>query len=156
VSELTSIRLIAFFEAFKGLLVLAAASGMLALIHKDLHVLAAKLVEHTHLNPASKYPRIFLDAIDKLPNTDLLWLAFGAAVYSVVRLAEGYGLYYQRAWAEVLAAASGAFYMPFEAFEWLKHPSWLRAEVFAVNAAVVAVMARALLHRWRPSQDNAA
>ena len=135
---------------------MAAASGILAVIHKDLHVLCARLVEQTHLNPASKYPRIFLDAIDRLPNTDLLWLALGAAVYSVVRLAEGYGLYHRRTWAEVLAAASGAFfYMPFEAFEWLKHPSWLRAGVFTVNAAVVAVMVRALLHRWHRPQDNA-
>jgi uncharacterized membrane protein (DUF2068 family) len=156
VSELTSIRLVAFFEAFKGLLVLAAASGLLTLVHKDLHALAAKLVEHTHLNPASRYPRIFLDAVDKLPNTELLWVAFGAALYSVIRLAEGYGLYHQRAWAEILAAASGAFYMPFEAFEWLKHPSWLRAGVFAVNAAVVAIMVRALRRRWRPAHDNAA
>lgn len=153
--ELASIRLVAFFEAFKGVLVLAAASGLLALIHKDLHVLAAKLIEHTHLNPASKYPRIFLDAVDRLPDTELLWLALGAAVYSVVRLAEGYGLYHQRAWAEVLAAVSGAIYMPFEAFEWVKHPTWFRAGVFALNAAIVAIMIRALLHRWHSVQGHA-
>ena len=33
----SAIRLIAAFEAFKGLLVIAAGSGLLLLIHQDLH-----------------------------------------------------------------------------------------------------------------------
>lgn len=141
--------MVAYFEAFKGLLVLVVATGLLTLIHKDLQAIAAKLVEHTHLNPASKFPQIFVDAAARLQDSRFVFLAMGAFAYSAVRLVEAYGLYQEKSWAEILAAASGAIYMPLELYEWIKHPTWLRAGIFVLNAAVVAVMVRALLHRRR-------
>src|ERR1043165_8860815 len=56
------VRAIAFFEAVKGALVLVAGFGLLALVHRDLEDLAERLVRHSHLNPASHYPRIFIEA----------------------------------------------------------------------------------------------
>ncbi len=137
----------AWFEAFKGILVLVAATGLLTLVHKDLHAWAASLIEHAHLNPASKYPQIFLDAASRVQDTKTVLLALGAAAYAGIRLAEAYGLYHERAWAEVLAAVSGGIYMPVEAYEWLAHPTWLRATLFMVNGAVVVLMLRALMLR---------
>lgn len=55
-----SIRVAAVFEAAKGILVLFAGSGLLMLIHKDVHSVAEQFVRHLHLNPAKHYPRIFL------------------------------------------------------------------------------------------------
>ena len=137
----------ALFEAFKGLLVLVAATGLLTFVHHDLHQWAASLIVHAHLNPASKFPQIFLDAASRLQDTKTVLLALGAAAYSSVRLIEAYGLYREKAWAEVLAAASGAIYMPIEAYEWFKHPSWLRVALLLANGAVVALMLRALVLR---------
>jgi uncharacterized membrane protein (DUF2068 family) len=154
--ERKAIRLVAYFEAFKGILVLVAATGLLALVDKDLQDLAARLVEHSHLNPASKYPRIFIDAAARLQDSRMALLALGAASYSLVRLVEAYGLYRERAWAEVLAAASGALYMPVELYEWFIHPTWLRATIFVLNGAVVAVMVYAFLERRRARGQNAA
>ncbi len=142
-----ALRLVAAFEAFKGLLVLAAGCGLLLLLHRDLHTLAATLIEHLHLNPASKVPRIFVDAVDHLGNEHLRWLALGAAAYAGLRLAEAYGLYHGRAWAEVLAAASGGIYIPVEVYEWLRQPSWLRAGLALLNLAIVALMLQALWQR---------
>ncbi len=76
----------AVVEGLKGIVVLLAASGLLALLHHDTHMLAALLIEHTHLNPASKYPRIFIDAADQLTDPRLWQLAAGAAMYSALRL----------------------------------------------------------------------
>ncbi len=139
-----ALRLVALFEAAKGLLVLAAGCGLLLLVHKDVHTIAATLIEHLHLNPASKLPRIFVDAADHLADGRLRWLALGAAAYAGLRLAEAYGLYRGRAWAEVLAAASGGIYIPVELYEWLRQPSWLRAGLALLNLAIVALMLRAL------------
>jgi len=149
VNEHNAIRLVAYFEAFKGVLVIVAATGLLTLVHQNLHDLAASLIAHAHLNPASKYPLIFLDAATRLQDTRTVLLAAGAAVYSAVRLAEGYGLYYEKAWAEVLAAGSGAIYLPVEIYEWFAQPSWFRAALFTVNAVVVALMLHALWQRRR-------
>jgi len=146
-SQAAAIRAVAVFEAFKGVVVLLAASGLLSLIHKDVHAVATTLIEHLHLNPASHYPRIFLDAASNLHDTKLVWLAVGAGVYAVVRLAEAYGLYGEKAWAEVLAAVSGAIYVPFEIAELFHRPTWHGALLLAINLLVVGLMVWALLQR---------
>src|SRR2546423_9641575 len=56
------VRAVAFFEALKGALVLVAGFGLLALVHRDLEVLAERLVRHSHLNPPGPYPRAFIEA----------------------------------------------------------------------------------------------
>ena len=150
-----AIKSVAAFEALKGVLVLTASSGLL-LGHRDLQSLAARLVEHTHLNPASKYPHIFLDAAAHLQDTNLLVLALGAACYSALRFIEAYGLYRNAAWAEVLAALSGAIYVPFEVANLWRHATWLSVGSLALNLAVVAVMVVSLLRRRRGRSDNAA
>lgn len=144
-----TVRFVACFEALKGLVVLLAATGVLSLIHRDVHGLAALLVAHTHLNPASKYPRIFLDAASHLQDTRLVLLALGAAAYALVRLVEAYGLYFERTWAELLAAGSGAIYVPFEIVELLRHLTWYGTAILLLNLLVVVVMVRALLSRRR-------
>jgi uncharacterized membrane protein (DUF2068 family) len=144
-----TIRLVALFEACKGLLVLLAGTGLLSLLHRDIPAIAERLVTHAHLNPASRYPRIFLDAAAHVSDTRLLWLAAGAAAYAALRLVEAYGLWRNRAWAEVLAALSGGVYLPLELLEFARHPSALRAAILLANAVVVAVMVRALLLRRR-------
>lgn len=140
-----AIQFVACLEAFKGIIVLIAATGLLTLVHKDLQGLAERLVEHTHLNPASKYPHIFIDAAARLHDSKLVLLALGAMAYSFTRFVEAYGLSREKAWAEVLAAASGAIYIPIELYEWFHNPTWFRAAIFAINAVIVIIMLQALV-----------
>lgn len=149
-----AVRWIALAEGLKGVVVLLAASGLLALVHRDLNTLAAELVAHAHLNPASHYPHVFLDAVAQFPQSRLLWLAAGAAAYAGLRLAEAWGLWHGRAWAEWLAALSGGVYLPLEAIELLRKPTPVGAMLLVLNAAVVAVMALALLRRRRAAASD--
>ena len=144
-----AIRLVACFEAAKGVFVLLAATGLLSLLHKDATAVAASLLEHAHLNPASHYPQIFLDAAAHLDDHRLLMLAGGAAVYAVFRLVEAYGLYFERPWAEMLAALSGAIYVPFEVLGLVRHASWHGALLLLVNLGIVGLMVRAMRQRSR-------
>lgn len=148
-NENRAITAVAFFEAFKGAVVLIVASGLTLLIHRDIHAMAERLVAHTHLNPASRYPHIFLDAVDHLQNTHLSMLALGAAAYSGLRFLEAYGLFRRAAWAEVLAALSGAIYVPFEIANLLRHFTWLSAGALVLNVLVVLIMVAALMRRRR-------
>ncbi len=150
-----ALRTVALFEAAKGLLALLGASGLLLFAHRDLQALALGLLEHMHLNPAARYPHIFVQAVEHLQEQKLTWVALGAAGYALLRLAEGYGLWRGRAWAEWLAAASGAIYLPFEVAELLRRPGWLSISLLLLNAGIVVLMLRALRQRgarprWRP------
>lgn len=144
-----AISVVAFVEAAKGVVVLLAAAGVLSLMHRDIYAIAATLIEHMHLNPASKYPRIFLDAASHVQDRRLLLIAVGAGFYATVRLVEAYGLFHERKWAEVLAAASGAVYVPFELMELIRRPTWHGLAILMLNIFVVAIMVRALISRRR-------
>ncbi len=146
-----SLRVVAWLEAAKGIVVLLAGSGLLSLLHRDLPGLVAKLIEHTHLNPASRYPQIFLDAASNTGDSQLLLLAGGAVLYSSVRFVEAYGLFLERSWSAVLAAISGAIYVPFEVLALLHRPSWHAAAMLVLNLVVVALMVRA--YRGRHSRE---
>jgi uncharacterized membrane protein (DUF2068 family) len=142
-----ALRFVAALEALKGLVVLLAGSGLLLLIHQDVHQLAASLLAHAHLNPAAKYPQIFLDAVSGVTDHGLWQLAAGAAAYAALRLVEAYGLFMERAWAEVLAAVSGAVYVPFEVAELFHRPTVLAVLLLVLNLLVVALMVHALQQR---------
>ncbi len=42
---LSTLRAVAFFEAFKGIVVLIAATGLPSLVHKDVFAISAALIE---------------------------------------------------------------------------------------------------------------
>ncbi|GAA4503763.1 DUF2127 domain-containing protein [Pseudaeromonas paramecii] len=149
-----TLKVVASFEALKGLLALAAASGLLMLLHRDLHTLAIRLVEEAHLNPAAHYPGIFIQAAGHLQNGHLSLLALGAVAYAGLRFVEAYGLFRQASWAELLAALSGALYLPFEVMECLHRPDVLSYGLLLTNLLVVAVMVKALRERRRLDQGH--
>ena len=149
------IRAIAIYEAAKGALVLLAGFGLLGLLHRDVQALAERLVTFSHLNPASKYPRIFLDAATQVTDTQLWWLAAGAAAYALIRGAEAYGLWRGRAWAEWLALVGGALYVPLEGYHLWHRFTWFKLALLGTNLAVVAVMAYALRHRAKQERELA-
>ena len=138
------LRAVAAFEGLKGALVLAAGCGALALVHRDLQAVAENVVRHLHMNPASRVPRIFLEAASKTTDARLWGLAALAAVYAAVRLAEAYGLWNGRRWAEWLGAASGGLYVPVEVYEIARHVTVTRAVLLVGNVLVVAYLVRVL------------
>jgi len=149
------LRMVATLEAVKGAVVLAAGLGLLSLLHRNVAELAEQLLRFSHLNPASKYPRIFLDAAAQTTDARLWWLAAGAGAYAAVRFAEAYGLWHGRAWAEWLALAGSGLYVPVELYHLSHGFSWLMIVVLATNLAVVGYMAYALRHRAQLERELA-
>ena len=132
--------MVALFEGAKGALVLLVGFGLLALIHRDLHAAAEQLVRHFHINPASHYPRIFIDLSDRLTDLKLWAIALGALFYAVIRFAEAAGLWMQRPWAEWFGLLSGGMYIPIELYEVMQGVSWPKVTVLVVNGVIVVYL----------------
>jgi uncharacterized membrane protein (DUF2068 family) len=147
----TGLKSIALFEAFKGLVVLAVGLGLLRLMNRDLAEFGESVCKHLHLNPAHKYPHIFIAALEHLQNTNLLLLATGAFAYSALRLIEAYGLWHARPWAEWLAIFSGGIYLPVELIELFGHYSHLKLAITVLNLALVIYLLRLRLRRDLPT-----
>ena len=143
----TGLRTIAIVEAAKGGLILLAGFGALSLVNRDVADIAERILHRFHLNPASRYPSIFLDAAEKVTDPQLWMLAAFAFLYAAVRLSEGWGLWKGRRWAEWLAAVSGAIYIPIEIYELVRHATWIKWAAFAANVIIVAYMVYALRQR---------
>lgn len=136
-----TLRTIAAFEALKGAVALLAGVGVLGLMHRDLHAVAAALIGHVGLSPGAHYPALLLGGIDRWAgNGDWQWLTAAAAAYAALRFAEAWGLWRDRAWDEWLGALSGGLYIPLELWHWAHRPSWLAGAVVLFNGAVVAYL----------------
>jgi len=140
----TGFRAIALYEAGKGGLVLVAGLGLLSMIHGDVQALAERIVRHTNLDPASKYPRIFLDAASRTTDTHLWIFAGLATLYAAGRFVLAYGLWFERRWAEWLALATVAVYLPVESYGLIVRVTWIKSCVFLLNLAIVLYIVYAL------------
>ena len=122
---------------------------MLALLHGEAQHMAETLVTHLHLNPASHYPRIFLELAGHLTDTRLWLLASFACLYTSLRFIEAYGLWRRRIWAEWFAALSGAVYLPFEVAALIQGNSVLKWVTLIINLSIVVYMSSVLQVRYR-------
>ncbi|HVT37767.1 MAG TPA: DUF2127 domain-containing protein [Gemmatimonadaceae bacterium] len=135
------LRTVAVFEAAKGFVVLVAGSGLLLLVRRDAQAMAERIVEHLHLDPASRYPHIFLQLATGATPGRLRLLAFGALVYALIRFAEAVGLWHGRRWAEWFGMATGAVYLPFEVVALVRHPSIEPVVALIASVGIVVFLA---------------
>ena len=143
-----TLHAIALFEAVKGLAALIASIGLLGLLHRDndLRSLALAMLWHFHLDPSTRYPELLLHYADLLSAINLRSMAPVAAAYIAIRLAEAYGLWKEKVWAEWLAALSGALYIPLEVAHAVHRTTWINVGVLLANIGIVCFMAFQL---WR-------
>ncbi|WP_025523709.1 DUF2127 domain-containing protein [Vibrio parahaemolyticus] len=148
------LKAIAALEAFKGMLSLLVGIGLHVLAGENLQQLAESIVSHAHLNPAKHLPGIFIHAMSAVTVGKMHLLAFGAFVYSVIRLIEAYGLWKEFVWTEWFALISGGIYLPFEIYEIFSHVSTLGVSVLLVNVIVVCYMGHILLCKRKEKRSS--
>jgi uncharacterized membrane protein (DUF2068 family) len=141
------LRTIASYQLIKGIAAIIASIGLLNITHQNVRHFTSRLINFFHLDSDAHYLKTLFDYTDLLNNDDLYLIVLMACCYAGIRFAEGYGLWRNRAWAEWLAAGSGAIYLPIEISHLIKHVSIINIGVLATNAAVVAYMIYRL--RWR-------
>jgi len=149
-----ALRGIALFEAAKGLLALAAACGIISLRHTDLNAATIAFLLRHGINPEGRYTHLFVDSVAKATNHGVGAIAALALAYALLRLAEGYGLWQGKHWAEWLAVISAGLYLPLEFQHYAHNATLLSAGVIVFNILLVLYMAR-LLNRQRAERHVA-
>lgn len=140
------LHVIAVVEAGKGLLALLAASGLELLGPAPLQHWVRLLIARFQLDPDHGAMAWLANAIN--PGA-VHTAAAVAALYGLLHVLEGWGLWRARAWASWLGCLTAALYLPFDLYALFRHPGWLSAAVVAINLAVVWVLGRDLLVRRR-------
>jgi len=143
------LRVVALLEAIKGLLALAAASGLLVLTPYEVQEVAERVVDHLHLDPATHYPSVLLNFASRATPEWMRLVAIGALVYAGFRLAEAIGLWRDKSWAEWLGVVTGLVYVPFEVYAFVTRPGLDPVVALLVNIGIVAFLGDRLRRRGK-------
>ncbi len=139
-SQRHTLRAIALFETFKGLVAIIASLALLSLANQNVRHFTYGLIGYFHLDSDAHYFKTLFDYSDLLGNENMHMVVLMAWGYAAVRFIEGYGLWKTRVWAEWLAALSGGIYLPIEVSHLMQHTNVINTAVLVTNACVVAYM----------------
>jgi uncharacterized membrane protein (DUF2068 family) len=150
-----ALRAVAMFEFVKGVFVVLMGFCAIALVHKDVWLLAESLLALLHINTDSRSAQLFLDFADSVTDARLWAAARVAFAYAALRFTEAYGLWKERTWAEWVAFVSGSLLLPLEVRELLRGLTVLRCALFVGNVAVVLYMLYVILTNRRERRNAA-
>jgi len=160
------LRAVAVFEFLKGIFVVLMGACALALVHKDVWLMAESLLALLHISTDRHSAQMFLDFADNVTDARLWAAASIAFAYAGLRFTEAYGLWRERTWAEWVAFVSGTLLLPFEIRQLFHGLTVLRCSLFVGNAAIVVYMlyvivsnrrerqAALAMERQKPSQER--
>lgn len=137
-----SLRVIAAWEAVKGVLVLLAAGLAVHFLRPSDERTVEDIVGHFHLNPAGHTSHVFQRALENLADVRVVLLAGGALLYALLRFVEAYGLWFGRRWGWMLGIASAALYLPLEIVEMVRRFNWTSVVLFVVNLLIIVLLWR--------------
>lgn len=141
--------IIAAYKTLQALLFLFIGLGARHLLHRDAGDELAALADHLRFNPESRLVNFVLDKAPLLDDPLLRRIGLVAFSYAAVSLAEGIGLYLEKAWGEYLTLAITGSFLPWEIFEIFRKQTLFRFSLLAVNLLVFWYLLQLLLVRAR-------
>jgi uncharacterized membrane protein (DUF2068 family) len=128
--------LIAAYKGLQALLFAAVGVGALRLLHQDVGDVFEGIRDALHFNPESRFINFILDKATLLNDPILRRIGAVAFSYSAISLAEGIGLYLEKAWGEILTLVITASFLPWEIFEIFRRLTWIRVSLLIINILV--------------------
>jgi uncharacterized membrane protein (DUF2068 family) len=141
--------LIAADKFLYALLFLVIGIGARRLLHKDVADQIILLADHLRFDPESRLVNFVLDKASLLNDPTLRRIGFVAFAYSGISLAEGIGLYLEKAWGEFLTLAITASFLPWEIFEIARRITWVRVSLLTINILIFIYLLRLVIDRAR-------
>ncbi len=134
------LKVVATLEASKGIATLLVCFGLYQLAGYDLQLLILHLASDLRLSPSNHYLESVLDEAGRVTPDNLYMIIAIGTLYAAIRFIESYGLFRGYLWTEWFALVSGAVYLPFEFYEFIKHTNLLSGAVLIINLVVVVYM----------------
>ena len=140
---------IAVYKVLYALLFILIGLGAQRLLHRDIADQVEQMARHLRFNPESHLVIFILEKASLLNDPLLRRIGFFAFSYAGITLAEGVGLYLEKAWGEYLTLAITASFLPLEIFEIFRRVTWIRAGLLAINALVFFYLLQIVIDRAR-------
>lgn len=141
--------LIAVFKFAQAAVFILIGLGAHRLLHKDIADEIELFARHLRFNPESKLINFILDRASLVNDPLLRRIGFAAFGYSALCIAEGLGLYLEKAWGEYLTVAITASFLPWEVFEIFRRLTWLHVGLLIINVLVFIYLLKLVGERMR-------
>jgi uncharacterized membrane protein (DUF2068 family) len=145
--------LIAVYKALQALLFAAVGIGALRLIHKDVGDVVDSIREALHFSPESRLVNFLLDKASLVDDEMLRKIGAAAFSYAGLSIAEGIGIYLEKAWGEVLTLLITASFLPWELFEVFRQVTWVRVMLLSINFLVFLYLVKIVAARRKPAAN---
>ena len=134
------ILVIGGFKLLKGLLFVLLGIGALKLLHRDIVDLLTRWLIDWHFDPESRFVNLVLDKAAMIDAHRLKQISIAIFCYAGLDFTEGIGLVLEKTWAEYLTLILTASFLPWEFFEIMRHPTWVKVVLTLVNILVVVYL----------------
>lgn len=145
--------LIAAYKAIQALLIASIGFGAMRLLHKDVGDVFEAIREALHFNPESHLINFIAEKASLLNDPLLRRIGAVAFSYAALSLAEGIGLFLEKAWGEILTLAITASFLPWEVFEVFRRLTWIRVALLIVNTLVFLYLLKVVSVRRKQPEE---
>jgi uncharacterized membrane protein (DUF2068 family) len=133
----------------KAVLLVLLGIGALKLLHRDLVDVATRWVYALRFDPEGRFVNLLLDKLALVTPHRLRQISIVIFCYAGMDVIEGTGLVLEKGWAEYLTLILTASFLPWEAFEIVRHITWPKVVLTGLNALVVMYLVYYLQGRAR-------
>jgi len=135
------IQLIGAFKLLKGVLFVLLGIGALKLVHRDIADILTHWLINWHFDPEGRIVNLVLDKAALIDAHRMKEISIAIFCYAGLDFIEGTGLVLEKTWAEYFTLILTASFLPWEFFEILHRPTWVKAVLTLVNVMVVVYLA---------------
>ena len=132
--------LIGLFKLSKAIFFLGVSLGALHFVHHDLSGTVDRTMRQLHFDPEGHLVDLITDRVAQVTHHKLRLISMGTSLYAALCTTEAYGLLTKKVWAEFVTLWLSVSFLPWEAFELVRHPSLWHVTILVVNLIVVAYL----------------
>ena len=143
-----ALRVIAAYKLVKALALVVVAIAAFGLVKSARVEALAHWIMELPIHHGHHFLVRLIDKLLGVSPSEFVALGAAAGVYATLFAVEGWGLWRGKRWAEYLTVIVTASLIPLEVWEIVRHLTWLRVLVLALNVAIVLYLLR-LLRRER-------
>jgi uncharacterized membrane protein (DUF2068 family) len=144
---------IGIFKIVKAALFLAAALGVLSVVHKDTQYEMRKVLHVFRVSGDQTFVKKLLLSANVMDASRKKVISLVLAIYAALFATEGTGLLLRKRWGEWFTAILTSTGIPLELYELAHRPSGLKVAVLALNVIIVAFL---VFHLQRSSRQRRA
>ncbi len=131
---------IGLFKVVEAVFFFLVGVGVIHFIHRDLGEAALRLAGRLRVDPDGRVVTWVLDQLDAITAHRLKQIGVATFFYAGLRLAEGIGLVLEKVWAEYLTVGVTVAFLPWEVYEFIRRPDWIRICLLIVNLMVLTYL----------------